>query len=86
MCQNGAFVLLQSGEKDPDPRVCWQVPNAHAPSLKYYNEIIPPLYKSTYGKVANFKGYLKSQQNVRWEVVQEIEDLQKKTENLKKDS
>jgi hypothetical protein len=47
---------------------------------------VQPLYKCAYGKIPNFKEYLKCQQRFRWEIEQELQDLRKKINNLQEDS
>lgn len=80
--QRGSSVALEPDKKDPDPWAHLQVPNPHSPRLQFYNEIVAPLYTFVYGKVPDFKEYLESPQSFRWEVVQELKDLQKVSESL----
>ena len=77
---------LEPGVKDPDPWAQWLVPNAHSPRLRFYNDIVPTLYKSAHGKIPNFKEYLKTQQKFHWEIKEELQDLHKKIKSLQDDS
>ena len=47
---------------------------------------VTALYKSAHGKIPNVKEYLKTQQKVRWEIKEELQDLHKKMNSLQDDS
>ena len=59
------------------------LPNPHSNRLKFYNSIVPQIYESAFRqKKAGFKTYLLQQQQIRWALNNEIEDLSKKVNNL----
>ena len=86
--KDGVFVSLEPGVKDPDPWAQWLVPNAHPPRLRFYNDNVQcsSFVQECTWEIPNVKEYLKTQQKVRWEIKEELQDLHKKMNSLQDDS
>lgn len=85
--QSGQLQILrnESSTADKEPWEKYLVPNPHSKKLKFFNSIVRQIYESAFcHKQTGFKNYLLEQQQMRWKLNKQIDDLSHKANNLLK--